>query len=472
MDNKVVNISKKTFLNVVILFSALLIIATVLTYIIPKGIFEEVINEEGTIIQDFNSYIELKDESGINIFKAIFSPILVLFSKDGLSIIMLSLFLIVVSASFQIMDDSNGMKVIVNKLIEKFKNKKRLLIAIITLAFMCFGAFFGLFEEILALLPIIIMLTISLGYDSFTGFLICLVATGFGFASGITNPFTVLPASMIIGISPMSHVWYRIVIFLVMYALLLIYVFHHIKVITDNPNKSPTYENDQIKKQSLAIEIKKDNKKTFWIYTLFLLTVLLSIITITSIESIRNYTVVFLILIFLIGGLTCGYLATKDFKTVLKSFLKGMVAAIPAIFLIMLASSIKYILDEGMVLATIAHSISTFVQGKNIFLVTILIYLVVLVLEFFISSSTAKCILVMGVLSYVSVDLSKEMLVLIYLFGDGYTNVLFPTSPVLLIGLSMIGMNYFTWVKKGKWLIISNFIIVILLLFIGILVGY
>ena len=49
-------------------------------------------------------------------------------------------------------------------------------------------------------------------------------------------------------------------------------------------------------------------------------------------------------------------------------------------------------------------------------------------------------------------DLSKELLVLIYLFGDGFTNVLLPTSPVLLIGLSMIGMNYFTWLKKSKYL--------------------
>jgi uncharacterized ion transporter superfamily protein YfcC len=78
----------------------------------------------------------------------------------------------------------------------------------------------------------------------------------------------------------------------------------------------------------------------------------------------------------------------------------------------------------------------------------------------------------MGVLSCVNVNLSNELLVLIYLFGDGYTNVLFPTSPVLLIGLSMIGINYFTWLKKSKWLFIFNFAIVLLLIFIGILIGY
>ena len=92
-------------------------------------------------------------------------------------------------------------------------------------------------------------------------------------------------------------------------------------------------------------------------------------------------------------------------------------------------------------------------------------------LEFFISSSTAKAIFVMGILSCVNINLSKELLVLIYLFGDGYTNVLFPTSPVLLIGLSMIGMNYLTWIKNSKWLFVVNMILVFGLICLAVLIG-
>ena len=78
----------------------------------------------------------------------------------------------------------------------------------------------------------------------------------------------------------------------------------------------------------------------------------------------------------------------------------------------------------------------------------------------------------MGILSLVTVDLSKEMLVLIYLFGDGFTNVLLPTSPVLLIGLSMVGLNYFTWLKKSKFLFLINTILVIGLILLAVLIGY
>ena len=472
MDSKVINIPKKVFLNSVILFASLLVMSILATYLIPRGAFSLVENENGILVEDYNNYIVLNDRPGINIFKGIFSPVLVLFSKDGLSIIMLILFLMSVSGAFQIMQDTNGIKIIVNKLIGKFKDKKKLLVAIITFIFMCFGSFFGLFEEVLAILPLIIVLSISLGYDSLTGFLICIVATGFGFASAITNPFTVIPASMLIGVSPMSHVWYRIFAFFVMYSLLLLYVFHHIKVIDKDGSKSPTYINDEVKRANLLEEENVYNKKHFVVYSVFLLMVLISISVATSIESIRGYTIVFLIAVFLIGGIVSGYIVNKNLKSIVKSFFKGVIAALPAIFLIMLSSSIKYVLDEGMVLPTIAHSISNFIEGKSVFFVAFLIYLIVLVLEFFVSSSTAKCILVMGVLSCVNVELSKEMLVLIYLFGDGYTNVVFITSSVLVIGISMIGMNYFDWIKSSRWLFVFNFIIVGILICIGILIGY
>jgi uncharacterized ion transporter superfamily protein YfcC len=78
----------------------------------------------------------------------------------------------------------------------------------------------------------------------------------------------------------------------------------------------------------------------------------------------------------------------------------------------------------------------------------------------------------MGMLAVVNVGLSKQMLVLIYTFADGYTNVLFPTSPVLLISLSMIKVDYFKWVKKSLPLFLATLVLVILFMFIGIVTGY
>lgn len=472
-NKKLLDINKKSFFSIIIMLEALVLFSIIITYIVPKGMFGTTIDELGNIVTDYDNFIELPNKSGINIFKGLFGFILVLFTNDGLSLLMLSLFLLVISGAFQIMSDTKGIYVIVNKMINKFKDKKNTLIALLTLIFMCFGSFFGLFEEVLTLLPLIVMITISLGFDGFTGFLICIVGTGFGFASAITNPFTVITASNIIGASPMTNVWYRIIIFIIMYSLLLGFIFHHIKKITKNPESSPTFNSDLTKKEFINENISIDNEnKIFKTYLIFLSIVLTLIILITSIDSLRSYTIVFLIVIFLIGGIISGLIVTNKIKQTFKSFINGVVAALPTILLVLLASSIKFILEEGMILATISNSISKIIAGKNIFAVGLIIYGIILVLEFFISSSTAKSIFVMGILGLVSVDLSKELLVLIYLFGDGFTNVLFPTSPVLLIGLSMVGLNYFTWLKKSKYLFLINTLIVILLIIIAILIGY
>lgn len=472
-NNKIIDINKKSFFSIVLILFVLMIFSIIITYIIPKGMFETIIDANGNTIIDYNKFIPLNDIKGINIFKGLFSFILVLFSKDGLSLFMLCLFLLIISGAFQIMNDNLGMKVIVNRLINKFKGKDNILICLMTLVFMIFGSFFGLFEEVLTLLPLIIMITLSLGYDSYLGFLICIVGTGFGFASAITNPFTIITASNIIGANPMSNLWFRILIFSIMYGLLLVFIFNHIKRIKKDPQLSPTYNNDinKINNDFINENVNNENK-IFNTYIIFLSLVLLSIISITSISSLRGYTVVFLTIIFLIGGIISGLIINNDFKSTFKSFINGIVSALPTILLVLMASSIKYILEEGNVIATIAHSISNLIEGRNIFVVSILIYFIILVLEFFISSSTAKSIFIMGILSFVNIELSKELLVLIFVFGDGFTNVLLPTSPVLLIALSMINMNYFTWLKKSKYLFIINFLIVFLLIFIAIIIKY
>ena len=152
--------------------------------------------------------------------------------------------------------------------------------------------------------------------------------------------------------------------------------------------------------------------------------------------------------------------------------LKGVLSALPTVAFILLASSIKYILVEGQVLPTIANKINDLVSSGNPYAVALILFLIVLALEFFISSSTAKAIFIMSILSVLSLGLTKQMQVLIYTFADGYTNLLFPTSPVLLIGLSMIEVNYFKWLRRSWPLFLITFALVIGFLMLGIAIGF
>ena len=470
--NTLVNLSTKTFIQVTALLFALMLAAIVLTYVIPKGAFGTTPDGQ----TDYLAYTRVEGAKGIPIHKGLLAPILVFGSDNGLTLIMLSLFLVVIFAAFQVMNDVGGIRALVGAVAERFEKRRVLLLCMIALVFMAFGAFLGLFEEMLSMLPIVTALCVLIGYDSFTGFLASIIACGFGFASAITNPFTVLLASEIIDANPMEHIWYRIIIFIAMYLLLLGFLFLYVRRLKKDPSSSLTQAHDAALRASgqngeSAVE-PKDERRIRATYIVFLLLCLALIITCSAVSTLRDYTVVVLIAYFLIFGPVAGLISVHNARAVFKSFWNGIVGALPTIVFIALASSIKYIFDEGAIMPTIVHSINTLVAGHSPFVVALVLYAIILVLEFFISSSTAKAILVMGMLAVVSVPLSKQMLVLIYTFADGYTNVLFPTSPVLLISLSMIGVDYFKWVKKSVPLFVANLALVILFLALGIAFGY
>ena len=288
----------------------------------------------------------------------------------------------------------------------------------------------------------------------------------------MTNPFTVLLASNIIGVNPMRHVFYRIIIFAVMYVIVFGMTVLYIKKIRKDPTASLTYEHDKQRRISADLNVGSTNSRIIIIYSIFLFAALVLIIISSSVAALRDYTVVILSIYFLVFGIAAGAAASKDLRSVLKSFGRGFVGALPTLVFIALASSVKYIFDEASTMPTIVWQINKLTAGKNVFVVAAVIYLIILVLEFFISSSTAKAILVMGILSVTSVGLSKTMLVLIYTFADGYTNLIFPTSPVLLISLSMIGVDYFKWIKKSVPLFAVNLLAVVAFVVIGILIKY
>ena len=469
-----INISRKSFIQVTLLLLGLLAVSVALTYILPKGEFG-LLPDGGP---NYLDYVRRGDLGGIPLWQGLLAPVLVFASADGLSLIMLSLFLFVISAAFQVMNDVGGIRALVGAVSERFRDRRGMLLVLMAFLFYCFGSFLGLFEEMLTMLPIVCALCVLVGFDSFTGFICCILACGFGFAGAITNPFTVLLASEIIGANPMEHISFRILIFFVMFALLLLFLFFYLRKRKKDPLASLTLRHDEALRQSAAEALlpgaatPERAARLKICYAVFLLAALALIIACSLLAALRGYTVPILIAYFLIFGLLAGTLASGEFKFVLKSFLRGLGGAAPTIVFIALAASIKFVFDRGCVLPTIVNSINTLIAGRSPILVAMIIYLIVLGLEFFISSSTAKAILVMGLLAMVNTGLSKQMLVLLYTFGDGYTNVIFPTSPVLLISLSMIEVEYFTWVKKSAPLFLLNFLLVLGFIVLGVVVGY
>ena len=445
------SIARKSFAGAFFMLAALLVFSVVLTYV-------------------------LSDASKVPVMKGILAPVLVFFSDDGLSLLFLSLFIMTISAIFNVMQEQGGVRAVVNAVAKRFENKRLGLVVIMSFLFYSFGAFLGLFEEMITLMPIVCAICLSIGFDSFTGFMCSILSCGFGFASAVTNPFTVILASDIIGVNPMKHIGFRLLIFVMMFLLLQCFIFLYVRKIKKNPGCSLTAGHDkksgERNEEGRSESFQYDEKKLVKAYTAFFAGSLILIVASSAFSATRGITVVLITAYTLVFGMLTAFFVSKDMKKVLKAMLGGLLGALPAIVFIAFAASVKYVFEEGKILPLIIDNINRMADGKKDFTNALCIFAIVLVLEFFISSSTAKALIVMEILAMASTGLSKPMMVLLYTFGDGYTNVLFPTSPVLLISLSMLDVEYFKWLKKGAPLFIFTFMLVIGFIALGIFAGY
>ncbi len=458
-EDKILNINKRSFFTVCGILLSLLVVCYILTFIIPQGQFN---TETGEYIK--------QSRDNVSILKLIFAPFLVLGSGSGITLIVVSLFILIIGGVFNMIDKTGGIKSIISYLINKFQKKKYILMYVIILFFMLFGALFGIFEESMTLLPIIIILALGMGWDTFTGLVMCLMAAGFGFSSAITNPFSVGLASKEMGISILDGIWFRIIIFILMYIILCLFATHHVKKIEKDPTYSPSYEEDQKKRERLNLNQEFiEDKKVLKVYSIFFISILVIIIVSSALPIIQELgiSVPIIAVSFLFGGFIACKCLSYSFKEMGKMFISGFVAMLPAVVMILLAGSIKYILDEGKIMDTIIHGLVNILDGNSPVVGIIFIYFVILAIQFFIGSASAKVVLIIPIIAILAKNLqiSNNIALLSFVFGDGYTDLLYPTNPVLLISLGMSSFSYTKWIKK-TWLLQ----IFILALTIGILI--
>ena len=468
------SISAKSFLLVVAILCGMLALSGALSYFIPQGFFER--DDTGAII---NGSFQQGSIQGIAIWRIITAPIRVFFSDSALNIILISVFLLIMSGVFNLIEKTQGVKIIIGRTVKRFSDKKQLVICVTAFVFMLFGSFFGMFEELVTLLPLVIVLMLSMGFDTLTGVGVCMLAACFGFSAAITNPFSVGIASGLAGTSVSHGAWLRIVFFAVVYIAVCAFLLLHARKITKNPELSPTYQLDIEKRKRLDLTIsssldKAQEDKIFRVYSIFFCAQIIFLILIASIRAISGLAIPLLSVTFLVGGILAGCLICENKKNVFKYFAQGATAMLPAVLMIALATSIKLVMDESCIMDTVMHAVIEFLKTKDKFVCVILIYFLILFLQLFIGSASAKLLLIMPIALPVcsALGISPNVVILTYCIADGFTDVILPTNPVLLIGLSMANISYGKWVKWTWKLQLGVFIFTIFLLLFAVQIGY
>ena len=463
-EKKGLNISARSFVTAILIIFALMMVTYALTFLIPGGEYARMTDAAGNEIIDTAKGFRYVD-GGIPFWKWILSPVLVLGAEGNGTLIAVIAFLLVVGGVFNSLEKCGLMKYMLEKIVHLFGGARYKLMSVVILFFMAMGSFIGSFEECVPLVPIVVALAVSLGWDALTGMGISLLAAGCGFAAGVCNPFTVGVAQKLAGLSVFSGIWMRAVSFALIYILLWVFVYRHAKKV-----ERPVAMNGAV--QSFTADRRMD--RALCCFAVILGVGILLVLSSAVITVLQDYTMIIVAIMFLGAGVASVLLAGMTVKRLAVTFVNGLVSILPAVLMILLASSIRYIMVEASILDTVLHGAVVLAGGLPKWVVILFVYAVALVMNFFISSGSAKAFLLMPLLVPLVqlFGISPQLCVLAYVFGDGFSNVFYPTNPVLLISLGLADVSYGKWVKWSWKFQIANLVLTSLLLLLGLMIGY
>ena len=463
-QEKGLNISVKSLLTSILVIFVLMLAAYVLTLVIPGGMYSRTPDENGNLLIDTASGFSYVD-GGIPFWKWLLSPILVLSASGSGTLIAVIAFLLVIGGVFTALERCSLTKYMLNKIANRFSALRHRLMAVIIFFFMAMGAMIGSFEECVPLVPIVVALAVNLGWDALTGMGMSLLAVGCGFASGICNPFTVGVAQHLAGLPMFSGAWMRVLSFVLIYLLLLTFVQRYAKKI-EKP-----LQNISVTSQFTASPIM--DRGIVWFAGLMGIGIAVVLCS-GFISALQDYTMVIVSVTFLAAGISSCLVSGMGKQAFAKAFGSGIISIFPAVLMILMASSIKYTLEEARILDTILHEAVLLAETLPKWTVILFIYLIVLVMNFFISSGSAKAFMLIPLIVPIAqiFDISPQLCIIAFAFGDGFSNVFYPTNAALLISLGLADVSYGDWFKWSWKFQTLNLLLTSALLLFGLAIGY
>lgn len=494
------------------IISIVILICAALSWIIPAGEYSReirVVNgTERTVIVDNSFHAVDPTPQSWQVFGVLLDGI-----EKQAGIIA---FLLIIGGSFQIMNSTRAIDTGIlsflrsSRKVEKYGLFRKIgvnnvVISLIIILFSLFGAIFGMSEETLAFVIIIVPLAISMGYDSITGLCMVYVAAHVGFSGAILNPFTIGIAQGLSDLPLFSGFGYRLFCWIVLTSILIVIVLHYAAKIKKDPKLSPMYEADSYwrEKGEITTEEIQEEKTTrsAWVVFFLLIVSLISfsiyyptttfkvgesavcfpaVPTFTAllamtgwlglrksnqffILNLLGYTIVFLIIgvmgygwylteisaIFLAMGILSGFANNEEADGIIAQFLTGAKDMLSAALVVGLAGGIIQILQDGRIIDPILHGMAALMGEAGKIASLGVMYLIQTTINIIIPSGSAKAALTMPIMAPFSdvIGISRQATVLAFQFGDGFTNMITPTSGVLMGALGLAHIPYEVWVK-------------------------
>lgn len=443
----------------------LIVFMAILTWIIPSGQFQrKEIDNRLVVIPNTYEHVKENPQNIDDIFRAPIDGFV-----DAAEIVG---FVLLVGGSFGIVNKTGAIEAGINAVVKKLRGNEIIIIPISMILFSLGGTVFGMAEETLPFYMIFVPLMLAIGYDSLTAVATVFLGAMTGNIASTINPFSVGIAQALAQITPGSGIGFRFLIYIILITISIAFVIFYARNIKKYPKKSIVYDLDLETKKHIQME--SSNIKDFTAKEIGVLIIFATGMTMMIFGVLKlGWYISEIAMIFIAIGVLAGIIGGLNQETIAISFIEGSKDLVSAALAIALARGIVIIAQNGFIIDTMLNSAAGYLQNlPKVVFVNLTLFLEA-ALAFLIPSSSGLASLTIPVLAPLSdlVGVSVQLIVTAYQFGVGLTNVITPTSGVLMGALALANIPYSKWLRFVMPLIITLFISCMIFLTIGQIIG-
>lgn len=417
-----------------LLLFILIVILTVATYIIPAGQYQYTVNEAGTTIVDADSftYVEQSPVSPFRMFVAIKQGFV-----NGAQVIFLILF-----GYFWIYSimKTGALNALIGKLLHGKGKGTALFVPASIILWALAGSTYGELDTVWGLIPIFIAVAIALGYDAIVGVAMCYGAVTVGFAAATTNPFTIGIAQSIAELTMFSGLLYRVIIFVVFVAAWIAAVLIYGGKVRKDPTKSIVYGMDF---SSFQIETSEEDKFTGR-QKIIIAGMVAAIVMIVYGSLKFGWYLNEMSAVFLIGGIFSSVVDRRGAEDICSDLVTSFSEMMGACIVTGLSRTILVVMQSGLIIDTVVHACAGLMNNLPTWATAEAMLVFQNFLNFFIPSGSGQATAIMPIIVPLAdlTNLGRQIAVLAYQFGDGFSNMIWPTaSCAIAMGIAKIPLD-------------------------------
>ena len=422
-------------------------LSMVLTWVLPAGIFEYEYNE--ALDRDLvvpGSYQLAEEKSPVGPWGMVMSIF------DGVVQAGDIIFFILFAASYvYVLSETGALNALTGAMLRKLGKKDHLIIPLFMVLFAIGGTTIGMYEETYGLIPAFMIIAVTLGYDRIVGGAIVFVGVATGFAAAILNPFTIGIASSVAQVPLIQDkvTMLRVVAFVLFLALSIAYTMRYANKVRKDPTKSILYgdpnalrglENVKSRDEVINMPFTKEQKLSLFGFVLLIAGIAFGIVVYGwYLTELASLFFVFMIATMIINKMTLSEMADM--------FVDGCKSAMFGALLVGLARSISLVMEQGQVIDTAVNYLAGLVGNLPSSVAGVGMLTVQNFVNFFIPSGSGQAVVMMPIMAPLAdlVGLSRELAVVAFQFGDGFSNMFWPTAVATECGIMGIGMD--KWYK-------------------------